>query len=191
MLALFFFFLGPNLWHMEVPRLGVQSELQLPAYTTATATQDPSRVCDLYHSSWQCRILNPLSKVKDQTCNLMVTSRIRFCCATIGWLLSHESTRWNLEGKKNTPTESNNWEATLREDFKTRISRGKKVHFIIRKESIYHEVITIPNNSPLKYKERGVPVVAQRKWIRLGAMRVQVQSLASLSGLRTWHYLEL
>uniref|UniRef100_A0A8W4FFK4 Fibronectin type-II domain-containing protein n=2 Tax=Sus scrofa TaxID=9823 RepID=A0A8W4FFK4_PIG len=27
---------------MEVPRLGVQSELQLPAYTTATATGDPS-----------------------------------------------------------------------------------------------------------------------------------------------------
>ena len=35
----FFFFLnGPYLWHMEVPRLGVESELQLLAYTTATAT---------------------------------------------------------------------------------------------------------------------------------------------------------
>ena len=33
----------------------------IPAYTTAT-TQDPSPVCDLYHSSWQCRILNPLSE---------------------------------------------------------------------------------------------------------------------------------
>ena len=39
---LLFLFLGPHLRHMEVPRLGVQSELQLPAYTTATATQDPS-----------------------------------------------------------------------------------------------------------------------------------------------------
>ena len=36
----FFFFLGPHLWHMEVPGLGVRSELQLPAYTTATTTQD-------------------------------------------------------------------------------------------------------------------------------------------------------
>ena len=26
----------------------------------------------LHHSSWQCSILNPLSKVRDQTCNLMV-----------------------------------------------------------------------------------------------------------------------
>ena len=30
-------FLGPHLWHMEIPRLGVESELQLPAYTTETA----------------------------------------------------------------------------------------------------------------------------------------------------------
>ena len=36
-----FFFLGLHLKHMEVPRLGVESELQLPAYTTVTATQDP------------------------------------------------------------------------------------------------------------------------------------------------------
>ena len=32
---------------MEVPRLGVESELQLPAYTTATAMPDPSNVWDL------------------------------------------------------------------------------------------------------------------------------------------------
>ena len=56
----FFFFLGLNLWHMEVPRLGDESELQLPAYTTATAKQDLSIVCNLQHSSWQHGILNPL-----------------------------------------------------------------------------------------------------------------------------------
>ena len=33
-----FCFLGPNPRHMEVPGLGVKSELQLLAYTTATAT---------------------------------------------------------------------------------------------------------------------------------------------------------
>ena len=58
---------------MEV-RLGVQSELQFP---TATATWDPSQVCDLYHSSWQCRILNPLSEVRDPTHILMDTSQVR------------------------------------------------------------------------------------------------------------------
>ena len=36
-----FFFLGPHLQHMDVPRLGVKLELYLLAYTTATAMQDP------------------------------------------------------------------------------------------------------------------------------------------------------
>ena len=33
---------------MEVPGLGVESSTAI-AYTTATAMQDPSHVCDLYH----------------------------------------------------------------------------------------------------------------------------------------------
>ena len=42
-LVFFFFgFLGLHPWHMEVPRLGVESELHLPAYATATATPDLS-----------------------------------------------------------------------------------------------------------------------------------------------------
>ena len=42
---------------MEVPRLVVKSELQLPATATVTATWDPGCICDLHHSSWQCRSL--------------------------------------------------------------------------------------------------------------------------------------
>ena len=38
---------------MDIPRLGVQSKLELPAYTTATATPNPSYVCDLHVSSRQ------------------------------------------------------------------------------------------------------------------------------------------
>ena len=41
-----FFFLGLYLWHTDVPRLGVECELQLLAYTTDTETWDPSQVCD-------------------------------------------------------------------------------------------------------------------------------------------------
>ena len=44
------FFLGPHLWHVEVPRLGVKAELQLPAYATAPAMQDLSYICDLHHN---------------------------------------------------------------------------------------------------------------------------------------------
>ena len=69
---------------MEAPRLGVQWELRLPAYTTATAMQDLSHVCDLHHSSRQCQILNPLSEARDQTRDLIVPSRICFCCTMAG-----------------------------------------------------------------------------------------------------------
>ena len=61
----FVFLLGPYLWLMEVPGLGLESELLLPVYTTATAMQDPSHVCNLHHSSRQCGILNPLSEARD------------------------------------------------------------------------------------------------------------------------------
>ena len=72
----FFLFLGLHLWMMEVPRLGVESELQLLAYAKATETWDPSCICNLYHTMWQCQILNPLSKSRDWTCILMDTSRV-------------------------------------------------------------------------------------------------------------------
>ena len=69
---------------MEVPKLGVELELQLLAYTTATATQDLSHVCNLHHSSLQHWILNPLRKTRDRTYNLMVPSWVRFHCTTMG-----------------------------------------------------------------------------------------------------------
>ena len=67
----FCFFLELHPWHMEVPSLGVKLELQLLAYTTATAMQDLSHVFDLHHRLRQCWILNPLSRARDQTRILM------------------------------------------------------------------------------------------------------------------------
>ena len=63
---------------MEVPRLGVKSEVQLPAYTTATATPDLSRIFDLRYNSQQRCIPNPLSKARDRTYVLTDTSQIPF-----------------------------------------------------------------------------------------------------------------
>ena len=60
-------FLEPHPRHMEVPRLGIQLELQLPAYARATATRDPSHICYLRHSSRQHPIPNPLSEARDRT----------------------------------------------------------------------------------------------------------------------------
>ena len=70
---LFYFivFLGLHPW------LGVKQELQLPAYATATAMQDPSHIYDLRQSSQQCQILNPMSKARDRTRVLMDSSRVR------------------------------------------------------------------------------------------------------------------
>ena len=67
-------FLGLHLWHMEVPRLVDESGLQLLAH--ATAMQDPSCICSLHHSSWQSRILTPLSEARDRTHVLIDASQV-------------------------------------------------------------------------------------------------------------------
>ena len=63
---------------MEVPWLRFELAPQLPAYATATATPDTSRICNLCHSFQQHSILNPLSGARDQTPILMDT----------GWVLN-------------------------------------------------------------------------------------------------------
>ena len=47
---------------MEVPRLEVKSELQLPVYITAAAAAMPDLSCIC---SCQCQILHPLSRARD------------------------------------------------------------------------------------------------------------------------------
>ena len=83
-LPFFFFNLRLHPQHMQVPRLGVELELWLLAYATATSTPDPSHLYNLHHSSLQHWILNPLSGARDWTCVHMDTSQIRFCWAIMG-----------------------------------------------------------------------------------------------------------
>ena len=59
---------------MEIPRPGVESELELLAYATAMAMPDLSCIFDLHRSLQQYEILNPLSKARDQTHILIETS---------------------------------------------------------------------------------------------------------------------
>ena len=63
----------PSFIYFCLPRLGIELELWPLVYTTTTAMPDPSCICDLHHSSWQFHILNPLSKARDQTFNLIAT----------------------------------------------------------------------------------------------------------------------
>ena len=65
--------LGPHLRHTEIPSLGIKAELKLQAYTTATAIQNPSHICNLCYSLWQQQILNLLSQ--DQNCIIKNTSQ--------------------------------------------------------------------------------------------------------------------
>ena len=69
-------FLGPHLWQYGSSQPGVQSELQLPAYATAMATPDPSRVFDLHDSSGQHWIPNSLSGNGARTRILMDTIQV-------------------------------------------------------------------------------------------------------------------
>ena len=85
---------------MEVPRLGVESELQQPAYSMATATLDPSHLFDLRCSLRQCQILNPLSRARDWTRILMDTSWAHYCWTTTGTPIYGFWRRWDARGSR-------------------------------------------------------------------------------------------
>ena len=52
---------------MEVPRLGVKSQLQLSAYATATATRDQAASATYTTAHGNATFLTQLSKARDQT----------------------------------------------------------------------------------------------------------------------------
>ena len=129
-LFFYFCFLGPHLQPMEAPRTGVESELQLPAYATATATPDPSHLSDLHWSLRQRQILNPLSKARDQTQIL-------------------EDAVWVLNPLRHN---RNSWNISLCSEGLCRCMQGGRTHF----SAIYHfsplmhrlESQTSPNPEP-------------------------------------------
>ena len=79
----FFVFLGLHLQHMEVPRLGVQLETELLAYTTATAMLDLSCICDLCHSFWNARSLTHRARSGIKLASSWILVRFLTCWATM------------------------------------------------------------------------------------------------------------
>ena len=73
---LLFFFLAEACGISNARHQIGESELQLPGYSTATATWSLSYICNLHYSSRQHRIINPLSEARDQIHILMDTSRV-------------------------------------------------------------------------------------------------------------------
>ena len=81
--SFFVCFLGPYLWHMEVPRLGVILELHcLP--TPQLQQCGIQAVYNLHHSSWHCWIPDPPSEARDWTHIFMDTSQICVRSTTMG-----------------------------------------------------------------------------------------------------------
>ena len=84
---LIFFFFGFVLFFCvfrPAPAAYGGSQARGPIRATAASLHrrsDPSHVCDLHHSSWQHRILDPRSEARDGTCVLMDGSQVHFCCA--------------------------------------------------------------------------------------------------------------
>ena len=72
---------------MEVPRPGVESELQLPA--TATVTWDLYYIHNLRHRSLQRWILDPQSEARDWTSILMDINQVLN-------LLNHNENSWTI-----------------------------------------------------------------------------------------------
>ena len=103
-LFIFFVFLRPHPQHMEVPRLGVESELHLLPCTIGTATWDPSHVCDLHHSSRQGRTLKPLSEARDRTSILM--DIVGFITAEPHWELLHSLLEKRLSSRSAPPLQT-------------------------------------------------------------------------------------
>ena len=62
----FFAFLGLQVQHMEVPRLGAESELQFLAYSTTTATRDLASSVTYTTAHWQHQILNLSSQFRNR-----------------------------------------------------------------------------------------------------------------------------
>ena len=82
-----FCFLGPYLWRMKVPRVGVELELQLLAYAIAIAMPDMSCVCGLHHSAQQLQILNHWGRPGIEPTSSWIL--VRFVTAEPQWELPH------------------------------------------------------------------------------------------------------
>ena len=79
----FFLLSGLHLWHLEIPRLGLnQSSSCLPK--PQPEQRDLSCICDPCSSSWQFGVLNPWIEATDWTHVLLDTSWVHYHWATRG-----------------------------------------------------------------------------------------------------------
>ena len=79
--CLFFAFQGHMAYEISQPRGPIRATVPSLCHSHS---KHLSHICDLHHSSWQCRILNPLCKARDQTHIPMDIRWTGFHCTTTG-----------------------------------------------------------------------------------------------------------
>ena len=172
-ILLFFFFLGPPLWHMEVPRQGSNQSC-----SCQPMPQPQPRQIWAEFGTYAAAYGNVGSLTHWARPGIKHTS---------SWILVGFLTPWATMGTPKLTT-SILWK-TLSRQLEDISETG-----LLSK--IYKELLKLNHqkyhNPILKWtKDLGVPVVMQQKRIRLGIMRSRVRSLASLSRLRIWRCCEL
>ena len=81
---LFFVFLGLHPWNMEIPRARGQIGATAASLFHSHSNARSELHLNLYHSSGQCQILNPLIEARCWTPIFMDTSRIYYSWAIMG-----------------------------------------------------------------------------------------------------------
>ena len=95
-------FLGPHPRHMEVPRLGVETELQLLAYTTATVTWDPSCTYTIAHSNtgFLTHWVRPGIKPASRVCYHWATTEApKTASLSLFFFFGHACSMWKFPGQ--------------------------------------------------------------------------------------------
>ena len=115
-------------------------------------------VCDLHHSSRQRQILNPLSEARDQTCILMVPSRIRFRCAMTGtpYKLLYLSVNLKLDFFQ-TWYSMNILRPNERQEQKLNYSPGALISFPVNPLVIWHHRVFLKKKDGAWFVELRVP----------------------------------
>ena len=73
----FFFFCFFRAVPMAYGGSQARGRIEAASLHHSAAMRDPSLICNLHHSSWECWIPSPLSKARDLTCILMDPKWVR------------------------------------------------------------------------------------------------------------------
>ena len=108
-LFFYFCFLGPHLRHMEVPRLGLESDLQLPGLHYRKARSQPQLMATRRVTVWRVTQPYPLPSEEVHLLPLFWMSDIPNAMKPLGYFGSHFKWSLALHLKENVPQQGEGW----------------------------------------------------------------------------------